>query len=219
LTTKLSGARLLRGEEVRGLTIDGLHLDDCHTELGPPDELRPIISDCAIRNLRLTGSTLQGCMLRDLTIDGVKGDSGSRFFFGNYFERVVLKGRVQELTIGNRPPYPPLADAYVGAIRSAEAASDEWSLDISQVVGPVGLRGYSADRLRLDPDTQLILRRADLADHRWKPLVAGTTFTVVIEQALENDWPDIVLTADKSSRQLEKELAALQLLRAEEVAK
>jgi len=211
----LCGRRLARGEAIRGVTLDGLTLDDCRTELGPPDELRPVIEQCEITRLRLKRSRLIGAIVRDVTVNGIRGDMDSRFFTANEFERVKIIGDVGELIIRAVPSYQPLEEPYRNALTSIDASSTDWSLDITEARGKVSIRGYAADRVRIDPETQAVVRRVDLIDGRWRTLVEGTLFTVQIDHALDMGWPDLILVADRSTHRFDADMAALGRLRAE----
>lgn len=211
----LTRRRPTRGEAIRGVVVDGLTLEDCRTELGPPDELRPIIEQCEITRLTLKRSSLIGAIVRDVTVNGIRADAISGFFTANEFERVTIMGNVGQLVIRARPSYEPLEEPYTNALASIDASSPEWSLDIAQARGKISIRGYAADRVRIDPETQAVVRRADVVDGRWQALVAGTLVTPQIELALGMGWPDVVLVADRSTDRLDADMAALARLRAE----
>ncbi|MBB3159311.1 hypothetical protein FHS07_003029 [Microbacterium proteolyticum] len=219
MVKRLSGRRLARGEAVRGVILDGLVLDDCGTVLGPPDELRPVIEQCEITRLRLRRSFLIGAVVRDVTVNGIRGDMDSRFFIANEFERVKITGDVGVLVIGAASSYQPLKESYRNALTSIDASSPEWSLDIAEARGAVDIRGYAADRVRIDPETQAVVRRADLTDGRWRALVEGTLFTVQIDHALDMGWSDLILVADRSTHRFDADMAALGRLRAEGIIK
>lgn len=199
------------------MQIDGLSLENCRTEQGLPDDQRPVIEQCSFRRVTVKRSRLIGAVLRDVTIDGIRGDMDSRFLTANEFERVTIRGKVGDLVIGTLPSHLPFEEPYRRVLAEADSSSSEWSLDVSGALGKVSIRGYSAARIRIDPETQAVVRRVDLLDGRWRPLVEGTLFTVQIDLALRMGWPDVVLVADRATRRFGADMKALARLRAEGV--
>ncbi|WEK12640.1 MAG: hypothetical protein P0Y48_09160 [Candidatus Microbacterium phytovorans] len=77
-----------------------------------PDDQRPVIEQCSFRRVTVKRSRLIGAVLRDVTIDGIRGDMDSRFLTANEFERVTIKGKVGDLVIGTLPSYLPFEEPY-----------------------------------------------------------------------------------------------------------
>lgn len=214
MKTTISGHLLNRGEVVRGETITRLTIDNCRTEQGPPDEFRPLVEDCSITQLSLKRSSLTGSVIRDVTINGIQADRVSQFVRAVEYERVTIKGKVTGLVLSSHHSDMDRRQAYENALRAA-GNSSEWSLDISEAIGAVEIRGYASSRVRIDPESQAVVHRADLLDGRWRPILKGSLFSVQVDLMLQAGWPDLVLVANRSSPELKAELRALSNLRTE----
>ncbi|MFC7624245.1 hypothetical protein [Microlunatus sp. GCM10028923] len=187
------------------------------------DEGRAIIEDVRVTDLRIRSCLLNYAILRDVTIDGLTLDRDSGFCFANQFERVTVRGRVKggalvlnrnSVQVGN---YPEL-EAYTKFLADWDQG-EGWTLDISEAEGEIEIRGYSADRIRLDLETQAVVRRRVAQDSLWKTVdYEDTAFGVAIEDMFVFDHDDTVLSANKASRNLPAELRVLQRLRDEGIA-
>lgn len=217
-TPTIAGRQLDRGQVVGPVVASDVHVDDCWCDSGPPDDGRPLLRDLELTNLRLTRVALSGAVLRDVMVDGLSCDSDSKFFFGNQLEHVTLRGRVGTVVLDSGHPSRELDQAYAAAIRTAEKLVD-WTLDISQAVGSIEIRGYSADRIRRDPETQFVVRRASLLDGRWRTFDwERTGFDVELDLMIRGGWPDTVLAVDLTRRNHRTQLAVLRRLQDEGIA-
>jgi hypothetical protein len=209
----IRGHQLRRGERVRDRSASRVLLDDCWTEQGAPDEFRPCIERVTVDGLSLKRSSLGGAVLRDVTVRGLRTDSSSAFLQANEYERVTFTGHIPSLVISARLSYPPLADAYRAALTKADNG-DSWSIDISQAIGAIEVRGYSADRLRLHPDRHGVVRRRTLEEHGWTDAdVTDSSFAVDIRLMLEGGWNDAILVADPTNPRHEQMMTALRQLK------
>jgi len=77
----------------------------------------------------------------------------------------------------------------------------DWALDISEAAFlECDLRGIPANLIRRDPETQMIVRRSDFEDGRWKrDIPASSSWVVSIETMLEFKYADRMLVAAKRS--------------------
>lgn len=214
----IAGRQLDRGSVIGPLVASGVHVDDCWSEWGPPDGQRPLLHGLTLTDLRLTRVALSGAVLRDVRVEGLSCDKTSMFFFANQFERVTLRGRVGTVILDPGHVSPEYERAYVDAIRAAEA-DVEWTLDITEAVGEIDVRGYAADRIRRDPETQVVVRRENLLDGRWRTFDwEGTSFRVGLDLMVRAGWPDTVLTVDATRRNHRTQLSVLRRLRDEGIA-
>ncbi|WP_166845124.1 hypothetical protein [Isoptericola sp. BMS4] len=216
---QIGGRTLARGEHISDLEVAHVDLAQCWCADGPPDDMRPTLSNIRVKDVRLNRTTLGGAVVRDVTVDGVRGDSASKFMFGNQFERVAVKGRVGVLVLNIKHSQPEYVDEYAPVLKAAEAATD-WTLDISEAVGSVEIRGYSADKIRRNPETQVVVRRENLADGRWRDIDLETTaFGISMEHVFTYGWQDTILVADPTRKaKYPAELRVIQRLRDEGIA-
>ena len=216
--TTIRGTQLDRGRITGGIVASAVHIDDCWSAWGPPDDERPLLHDLTLTDLRLTRVALGGAVLRDVTVDGLRRDGQSMFFFGNQFEHVTLRGRVGTVILNPEHSSVEYEQAYRSAIRAAERLVD-WTLDISEAVGKIEIRGYAADRIRRNADTQVVVRRTNLLDGRWRSVdLEGTTFGIGLDLMVQAGSLDTVLVADTTRRNSRTQLAVLQRLRDEGIA-
>ena len=218
MSLTLTSRELARGHAVRDVVATRLTLDACWTEQGPADDARPVIERVSVQALTLKRSSMIGAVLRDVTIDGLRGDSFSVFLHANEYNRVTLRGRIPTLVIGARHVDPVLQTSFQAALREAEERA-EWTLDISDAIGAVEIRGYRADRLRLNPERHGVVRRSTVERIGWTEAEIGQSgFAVTITLMLEGGWDDAILVADPLSRRYDQELEALHRLKSEGIA-
>jgi hypothetical protein len=214
----ITSRQFRRGEVIEDVSASGVALDDCWTEQGPADGERPTVERVKVSGLTLSRSSVIGAILRDVTIDGLRSDSFSVFLHANEFEHVTFRGQIPTLVIGARHSNPTWGESFRDALIAAESRVD-WTIDISDAMGAVEVRGYSADRLRLNPERHGVVRRATLADRGWTDGdIAASGFAVDLRLMLEGGWDDAVLVADPLSKRYDRALAALNRLKDDGIA-
>lgn len=218
MSLTLASRMLARGHAVRDVAADRLTIDACWTEQGPADGARPVIERVDVQRLTLKRSSMIGAVLRDVTIDGLRGDSFSVFLHANEYTRVTLRGRIPSLVIGASHVDPALQPSFHATLREAEERA-EWSLDISDAIGAVEIRGYRADRLRLNPERHGVVRRSTVNRLGWTTDdIRQSEFAVEITLMLEGGWDDAILIANPLSRRYDQKLEALHRLKSEGIA-
>jgi len=218
MSLTLSSCVLARGHAVRDVAASRLTLDACWTEQGPADGARPVIERVGVQALTVKRSSMIGAILRDVTIDGLRGDSFSVFLDANEYTRVTLRGKIPTLVIGAGHIDPALQPSFQAAIREAEERA-EWTLDISEAIGAVEIRGYRADRLRLNTDRHGVVRRSTVNRLGWtEDDVRQSGFAVAIKLMLDGGWDDAILVANPLDRRYDQKLEALHRLKGEGIA-
>lgn len=214
----LNSRVLARGHAVRDVAADRLTLDACWTEQGPADDARPVIERVGIQALTVKRSSMIGAVLRDVTIDGLRGDSFSVFLHANEYTRVTLRGKISTLVIGARHIDPALQPTFQAALGEAEERA-EWTLDVSEAIGAVEIRGYRADRLRLNPERHGVVRRSTVSRLGWTADdIRQSGFAVAITLMLDGGWDDAILVANPLDRRYHEKLEALHRLKSEGIA-
>jgi len=81
------------------------------------------------------------------------------------------------------------------------------------------IRGIPAHLIRRDPETQIVVKRENALEGKWRALdLENTYWQVAIDFMLEREDPDVVLVAPKRARNFKDLLRGLQLLREAGVA-
>ncbi len=134
-------------------------------------------------------------------------------------EHVILRGRVTTVILNPRHPSPEYEAEYLNVIRAHEASVD-WTLDISEAVGKVTLRGHNAELVRRNPATQALVRQENVSDGKWRALDMGVSeFEITLNMLSERGWANTILCADETRKDIfESQLRVLDALRAEGIA-
>ncbi len=171
-----------------------------------------VLSD-ATEHLEVTGARLVGCevagggvrgvILRDVVVDGLKISSLPQVL-GCLFDRVVLKGRIDQLVIDRQLPtvHEP-APFY----RREKTFYDsvEWALDIRELDCPdLDIRGLPGRLIRRDPQSQAMILRSRLDEVGRDALrevdYSGTPFKFAITDLLASTWEDVVVAAPRTGK-------------------
>lgn len=208
-----------RGDVYEDLAVERIHFENCVTESGPADELRPTVRGSTFRKIKVTRCNVTGVVLEDVVFDGVRLDRDSGFFFAVEFRRVVFKGRIGNLALLRGHADPRYAEGYIEKLQQAEDEA-EWSLDISEAIGEIETRDYNVDKIRIDPARQAIVRRTALAHADWRTqeYLRGTSTAVVLDMLERFGWPATILSANPAGRDFREDMDIIAQLRAEGIA-
>jgi len=179
-----------------------------------------------VKDCRLSGCHLGPIILQDAIIDGLRTDD--LHVWGAVYRRVVLRGRIGPLLIGDLVVAPAGSDKETAATcrawtREHYARQTDFALDLSaaEFTGEVDLRGVPARLVRRDPETQAVVRKAKVLDRRYRQLdLLGAPWDLTIDAMFDpgEDAEDRVLIAPKRDRRFKKWLEAIRILRAEGIA-
>jgi hypothetical protein len=204
--------------ECRGCYFEGLALS-----LTPDPGLRS-----TVRNIRFIKCSQRGCsvgspIVEDVIVDGLKTNGQALPVSGAVFNRVVLRGKIDQMLISNDVVPSILLDEgernrRIRAFQDANTAyyrHVDWALDISQgEFKDLDIRGVPAHLIVRDPETQAVVTREKALEGRWRELEYNTgVFQIAIYSLLQTDDPSTVLIAPKRHRKLPDYLEDLQMLR------
>jgi hypothetical protein len=188
-------------------TIRNVLLDRCHIEasdLGPV-----IVEDCAIDTIWLH-----------------RGNWGPQRLTGCAFRHVTIRGNVNgalQLDYARRRNLATYAldDEFV--VANAEYyASVDWALDIREARFESCWLHFSdvpARLIRRDPATQIVVTRDRAIASRWRELdLPEGAWRLSIEDFLATELPDLVLVACPRGTRYERQMATIDVLRAEGIA-
>lgn len=216
---EVRGVELERDATYTGISAEHVTVTDCWSAWGPADTGRPRFEGISIKDLQLRDVALNGAILKDVHIDGLDADGQSMLFDALQLEHVTLRGPVTTAIFNPCHPSREYDAEYVQVIREHEKQID-WTLDISDAVGMVEIRGHDAERIIRNPVNQALVRRAEIQDGRWRDLDLGRSgFGVTLQMFSEQGWDNTILCADQNRTETyESSLRALDTLRAEGIA-
>lgn len=202
------------GQKFSDFEAHHLWFQDCFTNDTPLDDSRITIEDATITSLRLTHSRAAGLILRNVTIDGIRADGFSGFYEANQYEHVTIKGAIGNAVFTQERLIlaPDPNDKQV--LENADRGED-WSLDISEAEGNIEIRGYRADRIRRNTETQAIVRRGNALDQQWREIegMDHSVFRIALEGFSKYDYADQILVANPRSKKFASDLEVIQRLR------
>lgn len=189
-----------------GARIVDLDLVGCRFESCVLSATRVVRSRTLVRSVKLEQCEQQGCyvgaaVFEDVVVDGLRSSEVLQVW-GAVFRHVVLKGRLDRLMLSPTVAPSTANWAEQRAFDDAAAAfyaETDWALDISEAdFKGADIRGVPADLIRRDPETQAVVRRANVADERWRSIdLSKTYWDVTIELMLKEGREDVVLVVPK----------------------
>ncbi|TWB93567.1 hypothetical protein FBZ93_110172 [Bradyrhizobium macuxiense] len=164
-------------------------------------------------------------VFRDLSLRGLKrlGDA-PLFLWGCVFERVALSGRISAVKINDfasritesAEENQRRRDAHDLFVRNFYSKSD-WALDIAQAEFPGGIsfEQVPGDKIRRDPDRQVLVTRSALAVSDWRALDFDRTAIDIALGWFErySIFDSVVLAARSDRKWSKRDLAVLARLR------
>ena len=181
-----------------------------------------------VRNVRLIGCSqfdchLQCAIVEDVVVDGLATNGQVWQTFGAVFNRVVLRGKIDDVFISNdiqgdffmREKYRQQQVADFRVVNAEYYRHVEWALDISRAEAKdLCIHGVPTDLIRRDPETQAVISRAKAAEGDWRALdFKEKLVQVAIELFLHRDEPSTVLIVPKRDPKFRRCLDDLNLLR------
>jgi hypothetical protein len=179
---------------------------------------RPLVRNVLARGCRQRGSAVFGAVLEDVTIDGLGRDGRHPLFvWSPAFKHVVLRGKLSAPKF-NATLTPDGRGTAEWTSANREFYEDvDWALDISEAhfQGAVNLEAVPGHLVRRDPDTQVLVRRAQLEGVDLRSLALPDPSVVLAIDWFLQDGPydSVVLAAAKGARYFRDEVASLRRLR------
>ncbi len=156
------------------------------------------ISNISLKKITHINCTISCAAFEDVSLKEVSSKGASPLFVtGCVFRRVTLEGKFAGLIINPRPG-PTFSDQRWDQEIQDYYQHTEWALDISAVrfTGGVSLRAIPGDKIRRDPEHQVLIRRSQLADHRWRSLdFEQSAIDLEISHFLRDSFFDSVVVA------------------------
>lgn len=134
---------------------------------------RPVIRGVELRRcatISSGGCTLEGAIVEDTLVEELKTD-GLVQTWATVFKHVTFKGKIGRLMFSDLfTPLDPPTSKFQQAIAKANAdyyAAVDWALDISQAeFQDFDCRGVPSRLVRRNPETQMMLTRERVLEHR-----------------------------------------------------
>lgn len=168
-------------------------------------------------NCKVTGGNVGPGIIENCVINGLK--VGNHFqTFGTVFNEVIFKGKIDQIMI---TPYVDVFDYSSDTQLQFNLANKNyyerisWALDISKAEFiDCDIRGIPSNLIKRDPETQIIIKRHNFLDDRWKSIdLSETYFKTSIDFFLEDGYEDAILVAPKRSSNFKKLLNGINELR------
>ncbi len=188
---------------------------------------RTHIRSVVLRNCEVRACHLDGAIVEDVMIDGLK-THGLHQCFGVVYKHVVLRGRIGRLMLSSTI-LPASADERETKTAAVQREFDEanatfyegvdWALDISEgEFEELDLRGIPARLIRRDPETQFVVTRERALLGEWRSPEFGMAAQFMLDFFLKSGKPDFVLVAAKRSKKFAERLAEFRQLRERGIA-
>jgi len=187
---------------------------------------RPVIRNCRVVDCSVHATYLNGAVVEDTIIDGLGTSARTHLLvFGAVFKHVTLRGKLG--TLISRPythlfddeGHPERDDQFKQA-NAAYYAQVDWALDIREAeAAELTLIGVPANLIRRDPATQAVVRRAAVADGKWKAIDLGKAYWhITIQEMLDGGFEDVVLVSPRRSVNYAAGVRGIEILRSERIA-
>lgn len=190
---------------VGGITINNCAFRDCNIGFGFSRAFKRKITvkNVAVRKTKITGCTVGSVALENIEIEDV---SGELTVWGSVLKHVKLKGKFDSWMLHGIADVdmlgsPSKASEYLSRSDQYYASCD-WALDISEAEFfdfSIRTRGVPVDLLRLDPETQVIVRAPRIRDGNWIGLVKKNGYVDIGFKLWVNEGQmgDLVVVAPK----------------------
>ena len=175
------------------------------------------LTECEVRNCVCGPVVVEGCV-----IDGLKTRNLFQLF-GAVFKHVIFRGKI------GRVMFSPLIQPGIATAeeqRAFDSANEEyyktvdWAIDIRHAqFQECDLRGVPARLVLRDENTQVLVRRVNAVDQRWRDLdLSGTDWPGILDVFLHRGDAEVILIAPTQAKNAKQLIAGLQLLREHGVA-
>lgn len=195
---------------------------DCTMSITRNPRRRTTIRNVKLLDCKEIGCSLGPAVLEDVLIDGLT-TSDLLQGWGAVFRHVTIRGRVGRIMVS-----PVIAPGVATASEQQDFdeanhafyATVDWALDITEAdAEELEIQGVPARLIRRDPTTQVIVKRAKLADDGWRDLdLSDTHWPTSLEFLLERGEEDAVLVAPKRHQRFDALLRGLRVLQEHGVA-
>lgn len=213
--------RLEPGHELADVTGRRLTLENCVAARATERHERPRISRVHVADLELQSSSLNGAVLEDVTVDGLRCPDEAGFLFGCELRRVTLKGRIRGLILNSTLDDPdPATTARYAQWHRERMEDPEWMLDLTGATGDITIRGYPSRFIRRNPELQAVVTAEAAHTLDWRAVDPGrSSLSVALHELVRSDWEDVTLIADTHSGHASEDLRYIQRLRALGIAR
>lgn len=174
-----------------------------------------------VTDLELRSSSINGAVLEDVTIDGLRCTHGSGFLFGCELRRVTLRGRVSGLILNSTLDDPdPETTARYAQWHLERMQDPEWMLDLTDATGDITIRGYPSRFIRRNPELQAVVTAEAARTLDWRAVDPGrSSLRVLLHELVRSDWEDVTLIAETRGARARDDLRYIQQLRALGIAR
>ena len=213
--------RLEPGDELADVTGRRVTLENCVAARAPERHERPRITRVHVTDLELRSSSLDGAVLEDVTVDGLRCRHGSGFLFGCELRRVTLRGRVSGLILNPAlHDHDPETTLRYAQWHRERMQDPEWMLDLTDATGDITIRGYPSRFIRRNPELQAVVTAEAARTLDWRAVDPGrSSLRIALHELVRSDWEDVTLIADPHGAGASDDLRYIHQLRALGIAR
>ena len=203
---------------LKGLECRQCYFEGCALSVTVDPSKRTLVRNVSLIDCEQRGGSINQAILEDVFVYGLE-THGTLQTFGAVFKHVTLKGKIGSIMF---TPFVDLFHKNRAMQRAFDKANSkyyttvDWALDIAEAhFEDCVFRTVPARLIRRDPQTQVVVKRANAAEDKWRKLkyVKGTRWEAELEFFLDEGNPDIVLVAPKRDRQFRHVIDGLKALR------
>jgi hypothetical protein len=216
------------GVTFRDIEFHECYFESCAVSITSDPALRSTVRNMQFNNCSQRGCSLNCAIVEDVLINGFNTNGQVFQTWGAVFNRVVLKGKIDDVMLSNELLGSVLygeehRQREIAPMRAANAEyyrTVEWALDISRAeFKDVCIRGIPAHLIRRDPETQVVVTLDKATEGRWQGLeFQESQFATSIQLLMKRGDTSVILTAPKRSRKFRRLLADIRLLKSAGIA-
>ncbi|MGW2178008.1 hypothetical protein ACWCXX_07940 [Streptomyces sp. NPDC001732] len=183
------------------LHVEGCTFYNCVLSAARHPDLRTRISNTTLLNCKADNCNVYSVALTNVRVENLSTGDEPLFVWGAKFSNVTLAGNFDRLVINSRvnPPAIPMGDSEEFRKANAFHTPNDWALDLSNAYAlELTLRGIPASRVRIDQQTQAVVRRSMVPSHnKWRSACAGTWWDRTIDSMMKSNHDDVVLVTPR----------------------
>jgi hypothetical protein len=217
----VSGFRAGAGTVVDGVKLTNCEIFGCWVDVPPDPHNRAVFRNIEMVNNVFDEVSLEGVVVEDSTVDGVRTFDKLVLVNGCLFRHVTFKGFFEFVIVNpglSALWSRELSDRYEkdnSRFWDSLIAEGDWALDISGVSGSLDLRGIPAQLIRRNPEVQAVMTFEQAWSGEWRtvPGILDSEIHAQIKFLLSSGSRDHILKASDSSLRIGSDREILSELR------
>jgi len=215
------------GQSFQDLDISGCIFDGCYVPRQSLPGAWTVIRNVVLRDATNINCSINTAMFDEVALHNLKRHGeGPLFLWCCVFRHVTLSGKISGIKFNRAVAVGEITGEVHQDVWDARVeefyGSVDWALDITEAKfgGGVSFEAIPGDKVRRNPETQVLVRRERLTQADWRALDFGNSaFDISLSWFLSDSLFDsVVLAARTASRESKGDLVVLDMLRNEGIA-